>query len=340
MKRSVPRCTSDLSFEWQWSIRKFQRFESDKFKKSIECTFDKKAALDELKALYGKDNAFPAQGICQARVLCAQIRVDSETIYRSIAKLLSQLSQNLNDGIHSTNANWSEKKFLPVYVVEIFGTQQRMGCRNWSLDHLDNSTDPKLLQCFPSNRKLILVLAHLIAKSHKNAQQRTEYWTCRSGAGSSRGQPGSEGFFSSINWRVTNQSIAIYWMLPEVLKAAMWPNSNHSRRAEAWRKTNRWSPRTIQAVKSKTNNKKSEETDFKFLDLSECMKNRNRKLNSNMVIEQLETIDDKSGDDRSMWRNTWDEVINLYSLVSQGAVLKADDKDNYVPGRRTAHSKN
>lgn len=96
--------------------------------------------------------------------------------------------------------------------------------------------------------------------------------------------------------------------------------------------------KTIQAVKSKINNKKSEETDFKFLDLSECMKNRNRKLNSNVVVEQLETVDDKSGDDRSMWRNTWDEVINLYSLVSQGAVLKTDDKDNYVPGRRTAHS--
>ncbi len=90
--------------------------------------------------------------------------------------------------------------------------------------------------------------------------------------------------------------------------------------------------KTIQTIKSKVNNKNSEEADFKFLNLTSVL-NRNKKLNSKIELEKLETIEDTIGDDRSMWRNTWDETINLYSIVSNSQTLKANDKDSYLPSK-------
>ena len=63
------------------------------------------------------------------------------------------------------------------------------------------------------------------------------------------------------------------------------------------------------------------------------MKNRNRRLNSNNVLEKVESIDDENGNDRSMWRTTWAETIHLFSSVSQNQILKSDDKDNYLPSK-------
>ena len=91
--------------------------------------------------------------------------------------------------------------------------------------------------------------------------------------------------------------------------------------------------KTIQSVKSKQETKMSEADDFKFSNLSDCLENRNRRLRANAVLEEVETIKSKGGDDRSMLRTTWTEVINLYSLVSQNQILKTDDRDNYLPAK-------
>ncbi|CAF4844118.1 unnamed protein product, partial [Rotaria sp. Silwood1] len=92
--------------------------------------------------------------------------------------------------------------------------------------------------------------------------------------------------------------------------------------------------KTIQTVKSSYNNKQSEETQMIFMNLSDALKNRNRTLNMNTTLEAIDTVNDTTGNDRSMWRTTWGECVSLYTLVVvQGQALKSDDKDNYLPGK-------
>ena len=318
------------------AIRKFQRFESDKFKKSIECTFDKTTALDELKALYSKDKVFYLKEFVKLTYYVRKfaLTLDELSFNRD---LLSGLFQHLNDGIHAADSTDQRRSYFLCLSLKYLVRNSE-----WT-----GPTGPRIIETIQLIRsyssdsikpELILVLAHLIAKSHETFGNELHVELADLVSGLAEVSQEVKAFFFSQ----LEGNKAIHSNQMNVIGSnaggdvAKFKSLTTGRSVK---KNQQVVTKTIQAVKSKTNNKKSEETDFKFLDLSECMKNRNRKLNSNMVIEQLETIDDKSGDDRSMWRNTWDEMINLYSLVSQGAVLKADDKDNYVPGRRAAHSK-
>ena len=91
--------------------------------------------------------------------------------------------------------------------------------------------------------------------------------------------------------------------------------------------------KTIQIVKSSVKNRKSEESDFKVMNLANAIKNRNKKAVIKATLENIETIKEKTGDDRSMWRSTWGECVNLYELAAQGQPIKSDDKDNYLPNK-------
>ena len=318
------------------AIRKFQRFESDKFKKSIECTFDKKAALDELKALHGKDEAFYLKEFVKLAYYVRKFGLALNDLSFN-GDVLSHFFQHLNDRIDAANAiDQRRSYFLCLSLKYLIRNSQ------WAAPIGPSIT--KILQLIRRNAsdsiksELILMLAHLIEKSNETLHSELNIELADLVLGLAEVSHEVKAFFfsrlesnKSINSNQSNVTGSI--------QGGDVPKFKSAATARSVKKNQQVVTKTIQAVKSKTNNKKSEETDFKFLNLSDCMKNRNRKLNSNMVIEQLETIDDKSGDDRSMWRNTWDEAINLYSLVSQGAVLKADDKDNYVPSRRTAYFK-
>lgn len=59
----------------------------------------------------------------------------------------------------------------------------------------------------------------------------------------------------------------------------------------------------------------------------------NLKTKINATLEQFDTKDDTSGDDRSMWRSTWAESLNLYKNCTSGQLIKQDDKDNYLPSK-------
>ena len=312
------------------AIGKFQRFESDKFKKSIECTFDKKTALDELKALYSTDKAFYRKEFVQLTYYVRKFALTLDDL-SVIRDLLSHMFQHLNDGIHTTNATDQRRNyFLCLSLKYLVRNSEWTGqTGSWIAETI------QLIRRYPSDSiqsELVLVLAHLIAKSHETLGNELKIELTDLVLGLAEvSQEVKAFFFSQLESNQLN--------ITGSTQGGDVPKFKSLSTSRSLKKNQQVVTKTIQAVKTKINNKKSEETDFKFLDLSECMKNRNRKLNSNVVIEQLETIDDKSGDDRSIWRNTWDEVINLYSLVSQGAVLKTDDKDNYVPGRRTVYCK-
>ena len=89
--------------------------------------------------------------------------------------------------------------------------------------------------------------------------------------------------------------------------------------------------KTIQTVKSTVKNKSSEERENKLLNLEAALRNRNTKATIKMTQETIETENDEDGDNRSMWRDTWEECLNLYQSAKQGKAIKSDDKDNYLP---------
>jgi hypothetical protein len=98
-------------------------------------------------------------------------------------------------------------------------------------------------------------------------------------------------------------------------------------------KKNQFVSKSTQQTKSTVKNRQSEET-FATLDLANALKNRSRKCNIVVALEPIETVDDTSGDDRSIFRSTWGEVVNLYNLgCQQNMTIKSGDKDDYLPGK-------
>lgn len=103
------------------------------------------------------------------------------------------------------------------------------------------------------------------------------------------------------------------------------------RKKKAPAKKNQFVSKSTQLTKSTVKNRQSEETSA-TLDLANALKRRARKCNLVVALEPIETINDKSGDDRSIFRNTWHEVVNLYNLgLKQNETIKSGDKDDYLP---------
>ncbi|CAF4453045.1 unnamed protein product [Rotaria sp. Silwood2] len=61
--------------------------------------------------------------------------------------------------------------------------------------------------------------------------------------------------------------------------------------------------------------------------------NLGKQREKNSVIEKLPRIPDKDGSDQSIWRNTFSEILNLYKIFLTEQVLKAEDKDQYLPSK-------
>ena len=91
--------------------------------------------------------------------------------------------------------------------------------------------------------------------------------------------------------------------------------------------------KTIQTVRSSTKNPRMDDVQFNILDLAKALKSRSRKAVTNITLQPIDTVPDVSGDDRSMWRSTWAECVNLYILAIRNGTLKKDDKDLYLPAK-------
>jgi len=92
--------------------------------------------------------------------------------------------------------------------------------------------------------------------------------------------------------------------------------------------------KTTQMVKSSVKNQQGDDIQIKILNLANALKGRSRKTIAMASRQHYDKVDDKLGDDRSMWRSTWPECLNLYNLSRTGSkTLKKDDKDNYLPAK-------
>lgn len=91
--------------------------------------------------------------------------------------------------------------------------------------------------------------------------------------------------------------------------------------------------KSVQVVKYSRKSEISEMSEFKIENLINALKSREKKANINITRDSIQTVDDQSGNDRSMLRNTWNECKHFYQLASQGQKIKKDDKDKYLPSK-------
>ncbi|CAF1433891.1 unnamed protein product [Adineta steineri] len=295
------------------AIRKFQKLESNKFKQSIECEFDKTVAINKLKNSYKQGKLFSLE---ESKKFAYYIRKFALT-FDDLKSIHIDLLKNLNGHVDE-----QIQYFICISLKYLTRNSKA------SINEIEYSVIIDLIkQCNNESVKteLIYTLAYMIEKA----------------------TPDNE-LINEINNLVLNR-----YDIHEDAKGFLLTRLEISKgvdRNDQLKTEHRFKPagksngnqkmnklvvtKTIQTVKSSYNNKQSEETKMIFMNLSEALKNRNRMLNMKTTLEKIDTVDDTSGDNRSMWRSTWAECINLYTLVVlQGQALKSDDKDNYLPNK-------
>ncbi|CAF0750109.1 unnamed protein product, partial [Didymodactylos carnosus] len=414
------------------AIRKFQKFESDKFKQSIECVFDKTVAINELKRFHTQDKSFYLKEPKKFAYYIRKFTLTFDELKSVHTDLLSQLNQHLQgldgnvdervqyweDPDDNVEEQVQDSKYSDDNVDEqvqrsedsdsnvdehvqyweksdgnIDEQVQRSEDSDGNVDehvqywedpddnvdeevqgwkYSDGNADEQVQRSEDSDGKvdeqaqyfLCLSLKYLtrnsktlaneiqyadiinLMKRCKNEFVRTElvytlaYMTEKSTLNNE--------LINELNNLVLNRfdinEDAKGLLLIRLENSKSIPINDQLKTEHRFKSTGQSNgnnkmnklivTKTIQTVKSNYNNKDSEETKMIFLNLSDALKNRNRKLNMNTKLEEIDTVNDTTGDNRSMWRSTWAECINLYSLVViQGQALKSDDKDNYLPKR-------
>ena len=86
-------------------------------------------------------------------------------------------------------------------------------------------------------------------------------------------------------------------------------------------------------MKTRVKNQNSEESEKKNFSVMNLLSSRTRKANIRITHDSVDNIKEKSGNDRSIWRTTWGECLNLYQCACEGQTIKNDDKDEYLPDK-------
>ncbi|CAF2128924.1 unnamed protein product [Rotaria magnacalcarata] len=79
------------------AVRKFQNFESDKCKRSIECELDKTVAINELKRFYKQDKLFHLEESKKFPYYIRKVTITFDELRHVHKNLLNQFSKYLKD---------------------------------------------------------------------------------------------------------------------------------------------------------------------------------------------------------------------------------------------------
>ena len=307
-------------FKTALAVSKFQKFESDKFKKSIECVFDKTSAINELKAFYQQGKFFHLKELTKFAYYIRKFTITFDELTNihpnllgHFVKSLKNFDENVDQHLqylrcvslkYLTRNSKQLKEDIPYsFVIDLIKRCHHKSIMTELVYTLIFMTEKSTL-----TNKLIDELNSLLLNKSDIDEEAKGLLLARIEM--------SKTLQDNVQSRTEHRFITI-------------GKSNENPKKNKLAVT-----KTIQIVKSTSNNKESEESKMVALNLTNALKNRNRMLNMKITLESIDTIDDSSGDDRSMWRSTWAECLNLYNLVViRGQALKSDDKDNYFPNK-------
>lgn len=296
-------------------VRKFQKIESEKFIDSIEYELDKQSGLKELKISFNQNNDnFTLKNLEKFVYLIRKFNVDFDEI-TPIIKI--DFTSMLKEGEDVNQLFFKALKYL---------------CRNSSnsFKYIKSTNILNLIKNCKSGlvkNELVWSLGYLIELSNEKFNNQMENEIKSLIINNSEISDESKSFL--LSKMETNKSVGEFNKIEsQNKKTTTLINSKNNGKKNQLVVT-----KTIQTVKSTVKDRQSEETDHKILNLANVLKSRNRKAIIKATLENIETVGEKSGDDRSMWRSTWGECVNLYQLAAQGQPIKSDDKDNYLPDK-------
>src|SRR6218665_3907063 len=149
------------------AIRKFQRFESDRFKNSVEYNFDREAALEELRCLYAGNEGFFRQESVKLFYFIRKFSLTFDDLnsiegeHLARATLLQCMYEFLEDVCKHNGADGQR----PVYFLCL---SLKYLTRNSSSAPLNISSIVKLIGICNSSvlaTELVALLAHVIEKT-------------------------------------------------------------------------------------------------------------------------------------------------------------------------------
>ncbi|RNA03524.1 helicase carboxy-terminal domain, partial [Brachionus plicatilis] len=300
-------------------------FESEKYKNLIEFNFDKKTAIDEFKILFKKDPQFFLTQFFKLSYYIRKFHL-TFTDLESISTLLSQrIYKYLNDVTTSFDQN-RLNYFSCLCLKYLVRNSMEMPV----FIHLESIMNMiKDNTCHPIKTELVFILAYVIEKSNDSVlinQFSTELNNLVFDL-VELDHDVKEFFFSKLELHKTKKFDR------EMSKKS---ETSKEKKIKTVKNNHQVVTKAIQTVRSNKNNNKTEENEFKLVNLIDTIKSRSRNFNSKTTLEPLvplETADDKEGDDRSIFNNTWKEAINLYSIALNKKILKDTDKDYYVPSK-------
>jgi hypothetical protein len=110
---------------------------------------------------------------------------------------------------------------------------------------------------------------------------------------------------------------------------------NYNSKISNFKKKNLIISKTIQTIKTKNKNiTKSEKKHVNIAKLSDALQDRTIKQKINIIKNKTPyIINDPGGNDTSILRTDWNEIIRFYRRTMQGEIVKKKDKDEYLANK-------
>lgn len=89
----------------------------------------------------------------------------------------------------------------------------------------------------------------------------------------------------------------------------------------------------LHTAKTVHRNKHTEESEVNVQGLIAAIKSKFKQVQTRRQQEQVPTVTDTAGDDRTWYYGTYNEVLSLYARAHQNGKLKHGDKDAYLPAK-------
>ena len=305
------------------AVRKFQNLESNKFKKSLIHHIDKQACLEKIRHLCDADQQFLLEQSVELAYLIRKFDLTFQDINFQLVKNILRCLQNILIKDTNNASNMTPLNFLCMSLK--FLTQ------NSNNDCVTMTMSLQHISCIIK----LLEKGHVTSDIRKTLTSFLMVWFEKQNEEQSS-KDNTDLIASILHLPDLSVDVKTYFRtLSEynnLGSSETKENVAKSMTIQRVKKNQQVVSRTMQTVKSKQESKTSEEADFLFINLSDSMKHRKKKINCNTNLCDEPEEQSETGSDRSMFRSTWGETVYLYAKVSQGNTLKDDDKDNYLPG--------
>jgi hypothetical protein len=298
------------------AIRKFQNYESNSYKKTIAYNFDKNETIANFKRDYKSRKDFYLKDINNFIYLIRKFKLNFDTfkfVHDFPNELINLIKTNKTQQVLLSQLfKYLVKNNPTICDVELHGL----------IDFIKSNKNYWL------NKELVYSIGFLIEKDPTRLDY-NEVNNLKNLLSSIEIESEAKSFLFEIieKIHILNNSL--------IIDQLNYDSEISMSKSKSTKKQQLIVSKTIQTVKAKQKNTKSEKENVRLSSLADALKNREKKQNMNRQMDKIPNIvNGPNGNDQFWTRSTWGETVNLYQrTVEGGQSLKKDDKDNYLPDK-------